>query len=981
MFRKNLGIWIGLAITINGFVFLSIQNFRSFAPVSGTNSGERLESLRRSGESFLKTEESFSEFSLHLSLGKEKESLIDDLDKIETNLKNLKSNLADSEQKEDASIRKFDKKIASLFSSLEDLKERISASKDLKKDSPLLLKSPFFGEFSDFRQARTEIYKELLKSAESASVAAVPTNADNPFLITILEYTGVSILLIGMLWWFSRNSQSTILNLEREFLRMRTAVDNVTTNIMMADRNFDIVYMNKAIREMFGKAETDIKKQLTNFNLGSLMGTNIDTFHKNPAHQRGLLNQLSGTFQSSISIGGRDFDLIANPITDVKGNKLGTVVEWNDVTEQNKIQKQRKFENEELTRVKVALDNVTTNIMMADRNLNIVYMNKSIRSMFHLAETDIKKQFASFNPSALIGTNIDTFHKNPAHQRGLLDKLSDTFRSSITIGGRTFDLIANPIIDENGERLGSVVEWSDVTEQNKILEQRKIENEELIRVKVALDSTSTNIMIADNEFNIRYMNKAVVQMLENGESDIKRQFAHFNLKTLLGSNIDQFHKNPAHQRGVLSSFTGIHKATIKIGGRTFNLIANPILDAGGKRLGSVVEWSDVTNELAVQDEVEGIVNAAAKGNFTTRISLDSKSGFFLNLSQSLNQLLEVSNRGLNEVVEALERISAGNLTQKITNEYHGTFGMLKEYSNTTMDKLNEIIGDIIVRSSSLVTSATEVSSTANSLSQGASEQAASVEETTSSLEEMTASIDQNAQNSRQTEQISSKSSKDAEEGGASVIETVKAMKQIAEKISIIEDIAYQTNLLALNAAIEAARAGDHGKGFAVVASEVRKLAERSQKSANEISSLAGSSVAIAERAGDLISQIVPSIRKTADLVQEITAASDEQAAGVSEINKAMGQLDQVSQQNASASEELAAISEEMNAQAEQLRESVLFFKILDGDKRMSNGGGLIHRDPSGSRILKTTPTTRKDLNKGKSENSGLSSTTEKFEKY
>ncbi|EMN48583.1 methyl-accepting chemotaxis protein signaling domain protein [Leptospira interrogans str. L1207] len=621
---------------------------------------------------------------------------------------------------------------------------------------------------------------------------------------------------------------------------MRTAVDNVTTNIMMVDRNFNIVYMNKAIQMMFNKAESDIKKQLSNFNLSNLMGTNIDSFHKNPAHQRGLLDKLSDTFRSSITIGGREFDLIANPIVDANGNKLGTVVEWSDVTEQNKIQKQRKLENEELTRVKVALDNVTTNIMMADRNLNVVYMNKSIRAMFHSAEDDIKKQFNNFDPSRLIGTNIDIFHKNPAYQRGLLDKLTYTFHSSINIGGRTFNLIANPIIDETGDRLGSVV-----------------------------------------------------------------------------------------------------------------------------------EWSDVTNELAVQEEVEGIVSAAAKGNFTTRISLDSKTGFFLNLSRSLNQLSEVSNRGLNEVVEALERISSGDLTQKITNEYHGTFGKLKEYSNITMDKLSEIIGDIIVRSSSLVTSASEVSSTANSLSQGASEQAASVEETTSSLEEMTASIDQNAQNSRQTEQISSKSSQDAEEGGASVIETVKAMKQIAEKISIIEDIAYQTNLLALNAA----RAGDHGKGFAVVASEVRKLAERSQKSANEISSLAGNSVDIAEKAGNLIFQIVPSIRKTADLVQEITAASDEQSSGVSEINKAMGQLDQVSQQNASASEELAAISEEMNAQAEQLKESVLFFKISDGDKRLTNGGGLLHRDFSGTGIIKATPTTRKDLPKG------ISPITEKFERY
>ncbi|MDV6236948.1 methyl-accepting chemotaxis protein [Leptospira ellisii] len=977
MFRKNLGIFIGLILFVNGFLFLFLSNPKDKA---GSGVYEGLRSFSSLQTSLSKAEEDLIKIQLDLSSGKGKDELGSELTEAETSLKKLKKTVAESDWIQKPEGAKFERKIASLFSSAQELEEKINASKDLDRDRSDLLRSSFFSDFSEFKEAKNEILKSVL--AESENAAAVPAN-DSGFFLRLGVYSGISVLLLLFLFWYQRTGGSAIQKLEQESLRMRTAVDNVATNIMMADRNLNVVYMNKAIREMFSKAEVDIRKQLSNFDIGRLLGTNIDSFHKNPSHQRNLLAQLNGTFRSSISIGGREFDLIANPITDDRGNKLGTVVEWSDVTEQNKSAEQRRIENDELTRVKFALDNVSTNIMMADRNLNIVYMNKAIREMFSKAETDIQKQLSNFKLSGLMGTNIDSFHKNPSHQRGLLDKFTETFRSSITIGGRTFDLIANPIVDGEGKRLGSVVEWSDVTEQNRIAEQRRIENEELIRVKVALDSTSTNVMIADNEFNVRYMNKAVIAMFKNGESDIKKQFSHFDLRSLVGSSIDSFHKNPAHQRGVLSTFTGTHTTSINIGGRTFNLIANPILDSDGKRLGSVVEWSDVTSELAVQEEVEGIVSAAANGDFTMRVGLDSKTGFFLNLSQSINQLLEVSNRGLNEVVDALERISVGNLTQKITNDYRGTFGKLKEYSNNTIDKLNEIIGDIIVRSSSLVTSASEVSSTANSLSQGASEQAASVEETTSSLEEMTASIDQNAQNSRQTEQISSKSSKDAEEGGASVIETVKAMKQIAEKISIIEDIAYQTNLLALNAAIEAARAGDHGKGFAVVASEVRKLAERSQKSANEISSLASSSVAIAEKAGDLISQIVPSIRKTADLVQEITAASDEQAAGVSEINKAMGQLDQVSQQNASASEELAAISEEMNSQAEQLRESVLFFKISEGDPRYPGNGNAPVRESFRVNANKTPATpSRKDatIPKKRTDSVGMSPV-DKFEKY
>jgi methyl-accepting chemotaxis protein len=281
------------------------------------------------------------------------------------------------------------------------------------------------------------------------------------------------------------------------------------------------------------------------------------------------------------------------------------------------------------------------------------------------------------------------------------------------------------------------------------------------------------------------------------------------------------------------------------------------------------------------------------------------------------------------VLQAIARqIAKGDLNVKVdeSKPLSGVYAEMIEMSR----HLKEIVLNVKTAASNISQGSSQLSESVQNLSSGASEQAASVEETSSALEEMSANVDQNADNAKQTEKMAESSARQAEEGGKAVTETVGAMKDIADKIRVIEDIAYETKILALNAAIEAARAGEHGKGFAVVAAEVRKLAGNSEIAANEISTLARDSVKVSERAGALLKEMVPSIVKTADLVQEITAASEEQSSGIGEINGAMTQLDTVTQNNAALSEELASTAEEMNSQAVALEDMMSFFQVEEG---------------------------------------------------
>jgi methyl-accepting chemotaxis protein len=290
-------------------------------------------------------------------------------------------------------------------------------------------------------------------------------------------------------------------------------------------------------------------------------------------------------------------------------------------------------------------------------------------------------------------------------------------------------------------------------------------------------------------------------------------------------------------------------------------------------------------------------------------------------------------RGLQSATNAVRQVAEGDLTSTAQITTQDEIGEMLGHVNAMIERLRDVVADALAASDNVSAGSQELSASSETLSQGATEQASSAEEASASMEEMAANIKQNADNAAQTEKIARQSAKDAEASGAAVGRAVGAMRTIADKISIVQEIARQTDLLALNAAVEAARAGEHGKGFAVVASEVRKLAERSQAAAAEISSLSGETVQVATDAGEMLNRLVPDIRKTAELVAEISAACREQDIGAAQINEAIQQLDKVTQQNAGASEEMSATSEELASQAEELQTSIAFFKVDKVDRK------------------------------------------------
>ncbi len=668
-----------------------------------------------------------------------------------------------------------------------------------------------------------------------------------------------------------------------DLARFKGALDGTSSPVMMVDRDLIITYVNKSTVDLMRKNEAVFKAAFPGFSVDKLIGTCIDVFHKNPAHQRRLLSDPANLpRKADIRLGNMAFEIYVSANYDAKGGYVGGTLEWRDVTALRDYMGQL----EAISRAQAVVEfNLDGTISSANENF--------LRTFGYQLDELVGKHHSQF---------VDPTHARSNEYRQFWRNLSEgKFEAGeykrLAKGGREVWIHGayNPIPDASGKPLKVVKYAIDITEQ-------KLKNADYSGQIEAI-SKSQAVIEFNMDGTVRDANQNFLSTLGYRLEDVvgKHHSMFVEAAHARSSDYREFWQNLNSGRFQSGEFK-----RIGAGGREVWIQAsyNPILDLNGKPFKVVQYASDITQQKHQQIKTEQLIAEAQR------------------------------------VVEALSR---GDLTQDMTGDFEGSFAELRDQMNATIQSLQKMVREIEGSASTIGQAATDISEGNSNLNKRTQEQSSALEETAASLEEMTATVKQNAANATQANQLAAGAREAAEKGGQVVGAAVSAMtaitessKKVADIISVIEQIAFQTNMLALNAAVEAARAGDQGRGFAVVAAEVRNLAQRSAGAAKEIKGLIQDSqekveqgAKLVNRSGETLQEIVGSVKKVSDIVGEINAASDEQATGIDQINSAVSQMDKSTQQNAAMVEQAAAAAESMNEQARSLSELIGFFQVED----------------------------------------------------